>query len=290
MLNRPIVCTAALVALCALTQCTPATCDRRCLTGMVDLYMDALQKHDPSVLPVSDKVKFTENGVPLKLGQGFWNTAGASTYRLYAIDPESGGAALEAVVGDASEPAHFLLRLKVSRKRITEVETAVVHKAQAGFYSPEKLRETPELFTQNVPDSERNTREQLLAAADAYFTAIDTEGTPEYKRAPFAPGMNRFENGTQTTNISVNGGPVRSADEQLDQALFKGLHVTDRRYPVVDVERGIVLGLVLFHLAAPRPAGDTIFIAEMFKISGGKLREIQAIIADRPAQVGSGWN
>jgi hypothetical protein len=30
-----------------------ARCDRQCLEGLVDLYMDSLARHDPSALPVS---------------------------------------------------------------------------------------------------------------------------------------------------------------------------------------------------------------------------------------------
>jgi len=31
---------------------------------------------------------------------------------------------------------------------------------------------------------ERHTREQLVAAANSYFDAIQTEGTPQFKQAP----------------------------------------------------------------------------------------------------------
>jgi hypothetical protein len=292
-LTKPILCTLTLSA--ALWSAAPAqaaaACNRECLKGMVDLYLDSLGKHDPSKLPLAPSVKFTENGVALKLGEGFWKTAGAATYRLYALDPASGGAALEAVVGDAAEPAHFLLRLKVENSKISEIETAVVHKGKAGFYAPERLTQTPPLYTEVIPKKERATREQLIAAADGYFTAIETEGTPDYKPAPFAPGVNRFENGVQTTNVSVNGGPARSAEEQFQQALFKGITATNRRYPVVDVEHGIVLGIVLFHGGRARPTSDMVgFIAEMFKITDAKIREIQAVIQNRTADVGTGWN
>jgi hypothetical protein len=37
-----------------------ADCDRACLHGFVDSYLDAMAKHDPSKLPVSETVKFTE--------------------------------------------------------------------------------------------------------------------------------------------------------------------------------------------------------------------------------------
>ena len=40
-------------------------CDRTCLEGFVDRYLDAAIAHDPKLLPLSRSVKFTENGVRL---------------------------------------------------------------------------------------------------------------------------------------------------------------------------------------------------------------------------------
>ena len=39
------------------------TCDRECLNGFVDQYLDAMVKHDPKLVPLTKNVKFTENGV-----------------------------------------------------------------------------------------------------------------------------------------------------------------------------------------------------------------------------------
>ena len=36
-------------------------CDRVCMTGIVDRYLAALVRHDPSGLPLNRDVKFTEN-------------------------------------------------------------------------------------------------------------------------------------------------------------------------------------------------------------------------------------
>ena len=52
-------------------------CDRDCLNQFVDQYLDALVAHDPSKLPVTKTVKFTEDGQRLELGDGFWRTANA---------------------------------------------------------------------------------------------------------------------------------------------------------------------------------------------------------------------
>ena len=52
--------------LLALAACSPsaqepaatAACDRECLDGLVDQYLDALVAHDPSRLPLAESVKF----------------------------------------------------------------------------------------------------------------------------------------------------------------------------------------------------------------------------------------
>jgi hypothetical protein len=265
-----------------------ADCNRECLQGFVDSYLDALAKHDPSKLPVADSAKFTENGKALKLGEGFWKTAGASTYRLYALDPSHGDAAAQAVVAEGGEPTTFLVRLKVADQKITEVETIVCRKGQAGFFAPQKMTKAPAVYSEPVPESERSTREQLAAAAKAYFTAIQTEGSKDYKPAPIAAGMNRFENGEQTTNVPVMGRPAMTAAEQLDKGIFKGLMIDHRRFPVVDRENGVVLGMMLMH-AKENGQMAGILIAEMFKIAGGKIHQVQAVMVNVPNDSDTGW-
>ena len=184
-----------------------STCDRACLKGFVDNYLAALAKHDPTPLPVAPNVKFTENGSPMKLGDGLWKTAGATTYRLYLLDPTSGGAALQSVIKENDALTSFFLRLKIADKKITEIETIVTRKNESNVFAPEKLTAPEPLWAEVVPPAERATREQLIAAANAYFDAIETQ-SGNYKPAPFAADCNRFENGGQTTNVpGPNGRP-----------------------------------------------------------------------------------
>lgn len=269
---------------------TPARaggCDQVCLKGMLDSYFDALPKHDASKLPTSPSVKFTENGHEITLGEGLWKTASAVTYRLDALDPQSSQAAAEAVISEKGQLANFLVRLKVDGKKISEVETIVCRKGQEEIFGPEKLTVTPPLYTERIPVSQRNRREQLIAAADAYFTAIQTEGSDQYKRAPLAADANRFENGVQTTNVSIPtiGLAATSASEQLDRGVFKGITITHRRYPLVDEEHGIALAIVLMHV----PKFGGLLLGEMFKISGGEIRQIQAVMVDQPDDGPTGW-
>jgi len=265
-----------------------AYCNRACLQGFVDSYLDAMAKHEPSKLPVAASVKFTENGKPLKLGEGFWKTAGASSYRLYVLDPSHGDAAAQAVVAEGGDPTVFLVRLKVAQKKITEVETLVCRKGQAGFFAPENMKTAPAVFDEAVTESARSSREQLAAFANAYFTAVQTEGSKDYQAAPLAADMNRFENGVQTTNVAVLGMPAMSGAEQLDKGIFKDLIIDHRRFPVVDRENGVVLGMVLMHAKMNGQVGG-ILIAEMFKVAGGKIHQVQAVMVNVPNDSTTGW-
>ena len=277
----------ATVAVAAL-QAAGSSCDRACLQGVVDSYLDAMAKHDPSNLPVAPSVRFTENAKELKLGEGFWKTAGRSSYRLYALDPNSQDAAVQAVVAENGALDTFFVRLKLKNKKITEAETLVCRKGQAGFFAPEKLTTAPALYSDLLPESEKTARAQLIKQASGYFTAVQSEGTKDYRAAPLAPDMNRFENGEQTTNVPVMGNPAMSGAEQLDKGIFKGLVIDHRRFPVVDTERGVVVGLILMHANMNGQMG-AILISEMFKIAGNKIEQVQAVMVNVPNDSDTGW-
>ena len=267
-----------------------AACDGSCLRGFVDGYIAALSARDPAKLPLAAQVKYTENGRVLDLGEGFWKTAGAPLrYRDYLLDPQTGGAAVLTALKEYDGTAQLFVRLKIVDRRITEIETIVARVGDQRWFAPENLEQLSDIFAQTVPAAQRHTREQLFAAADSYFTAVQTEGTPEFKQAPFAPGMKRIENGLQTTNVTANPVLDRHTlgpDVQLERAFYKGITVADRRYLIADVEHGSVLGLGTFR----REGADssTLLLAEIFKVTDGKLREIRAVILNLPNGAGTG--
>jgi hypothetical protein len=270
----------------------PPACDSACLKGFVDGYIAALAQRDPTKLPVADGVKYTENGRVLDLGDGFWHTAGAPLhYRDYLLDPDTGQAAALTALKEYEGIAQMAVRLKIVNRKITEIETLVARVGDQRWFAPDNLEHMSDVFAQPVANAERPSRAQLVAAATAYFNAIQTEGTPQFVQAPFAPGMKRFENGLQTTNVTSNPLLERhtwSPDLQLERAQYKGTNVMDRRYPVVDVERGSVLAIATFR----RDGADTstLLLAEIFKVTGGKLREIRAVILNLPNGAGTGWS
>lgn len=295
--------------------CSPAqaasgdSCDRQCLIGIADGYFSALAAHDPSRLPVAANVKFAENNAVLKLGEGHWKGGGKETYRMQIFDPEQGGIGILAVIPATDGPAVMVLRLKVERRLISEVEAIVVYKGKDSLVVPEHLAGTKPSFywTRTLRPAERNNRYELMGAAEAYWIAFQSEGSPDYVPAPLMPDTVRTENGAQTTLTTfpvsmVPPGqrarlpkgqteiPTGTAAEQFDSGTFKGLEIHDRRYPVVDVQVGAVLSMARFadpHLVWVPKEGKV--VGEFFAVTQGKIGEIAAAYTV-PTKVGpSPW-
>jgi hypothetical protein len=282
-----------------------ASCDRPCLEGFVNQYLDALVGRNPYSLPLAAKVKFTENEQVIPLGEGIWGTAsGLGTYKLLVADPQSGEVGFLGTLRENSSPVAFALRLKIDRRLIQEVETIVVRDPGAA-QAVEALGQPDPLFLTALPTSERRSRDEMVAIANKYSDGIEHSNGD---LVPFDPACNRVQNGTQTTNnpnLKLNANdswtPMQlGCKDQLDTKFFSFVHkIYPRRFMVVDQERGLVLGWFLFHIpgtvtsvdipghgAVPIPlpyqAPTTLDIAELYKIKNGKILKVEALQTNVP--------
>src|SRR5690606_10451173 len=98
-------------------------CDRACLTGFMDRYLEAQAANALGNLPLAPTVRVTENGDLVEPGAGFFRRADEPTYRMDIADPETGGVASALVVNAGDVQAFEMVRLKVEGGLITEVET-----------------------------------------------------------------------------------------------------------------------------------------------------------------------
>ncbi len=93
------------------------SCDRACLDGMVNRYLDALVAHDPAKIPTTPNVRFVENGVALPLGSALWKTAsGRGTYRHYFADVAAGQAGFIGTMREHGKGLILVLRLAVDEQ------------------------------------------------------------------------------------------------------------------------------------------------------------------------------
>jgi hypothetical protein len=289
------------------------SCDYACLTGLVDQYLKALVAHDPSQIGVTDHVKFTENTIPLKLGDALWGTvSGLGTYKLYFADPIGGAAGIEASIRENGTPALLLLRMKVVNHKISEIET-IVHRNADDATALEKFGQPNQVWTQTLVAGQRVPRQEMSRIANAYFDGILHAAGDS---VPFDPNCNRILDGTQDTNNPTAKGwfdkdsfrpDAMGIRENMNTHIWSYIHSIDPRHIVViDEKMGIVVGMFMFNHPGnvksanvpgvgqvPMPPvtqrPSSVLMAEFFKLEGGKIRQIEGISIALPFGAKTGW-
>ena len=315
---------AAVVIVCgtgaaAQNQNQKGQCDRDCLIGISEQYLNALAAKDAKRLTLaSSNIPYTENGQRLRLDDGLWNSISArGSYTLHVADTTTGQIVSFATMRENGTPLILAVRLGVEKQRITEVETLVA-RSENGAKGLEALKQPREAFSRVVPPNERMTRPDLVRTANMYFSGMQlNDGKGKY---PFGDNCNRIENGAQTTNAAGRGGEARpdpktadrysamwSCREQFESGLLHFVsRIRDRRYVVVDHERGLVVAFAFFdHDAGASRTFKTAsgrdvtggpiqpwtwMIAELFKVEQGLLQEIEAVLERVPYGMPSGWS
>lgn len=286
-----------LVAAVASPTSAQGTCDRACLTGHLDAWFKGLVGNNATGVPASRDVKVTQNGRLTTVAGTFWESAESVPYRWDIANPRLGDTASEAVVRNADGTMAMLaVRLKVTNGAITEVETIKANQGEADrLWGPEVLlkRGVSPALTLSIPEAERDSYYRLIAAAEGYWRAFQTNGTAAYHPADLLPDTERFENGLQTTGM-VRDGAYVSAASGFDAGRFLGRNLWDRRYPVVDEERGIVLSMVRFGLKDGEKSqnvatANSRIVAEWFSVKRGLIQEVHAVLFNVPDTLPPQW-
>lgn len=244
-------------------------CDRKCLIDIMTGYLEALAAKDPSKIKVSSTVRFTNNGVEAKIGDGLWATASKlhTDKRLDYADPILGNVGAQTVFDEnGSTPVIYQTRLKVVKREITEIESMEVRQIGAanGFFNVQNMTPEPVWF-QEIEPSKRMNREELKVVMELYMDYL--EGSKRGTELPFDTNCVRYENGVATAS-GVASFNAQSWFFQLT-----------RRHLVFDEEAGIVWGMYPFFQTSP-----TLVVGEAFKIIDGKFMMIQAVMANMPSK------
>ena len=290
-----------------------ASCDYDCLVGFVDQYLKALVAHNPSELPLAPHVKFTENTIPIKIGDALWGTiSGLGSYKVYFADPQEGQAGFEGTIRENGTPAILALRLKVVQRKIAEVET-VVRRGAEPAQNLEKLGQPNPAWLQPLAPVERSSRQDMLHAANQYFEGIvHLSGDI----VPFDEHCNRILDGTQdTNNPSYNEGwghgafnpAAMGCRDNMNTRIWAYIKSVDpRRFLVVDEKIGVVFGFFMFNHPGTVKEADvpgvgkipmppsalrpfSVEVVEFFKIQNGKIRQIEGVQLALPYRQPTGW-
>jgi hypothetical protein len=277
-------------------------------------YLAALARRDPAGLPVAADVRFTENGQELDLGTGLWGTATRVPDHDYASVADDGGRQIGwiGVVDEHDRPSVVFLRLTLRDGLIAEVES-VARRPHERLYDPTTMRAPRAIVFEEIPSAQRTPAGDLVAAGHAYFDGLEQA---DGSIIPVTDDCTRYENGTRTVRVQDVAHLAGSASaqvfplgvrEQVDTGYFSYIDaVRDRRVVAVDEARGLVLMVVVFDHSARRrtvemrgvgevelPAyhqvPNSVLIAELFKVRGGLIEHIEAVLEFVPYGMRTGW-
>jgi hypothetical protein len=290
-------------------------CTRKCLTDMMDNYLAALPKHDPSGVPLAKDVRLVENTEATPIGKGLWETAtgGPTNFKIYAADPDKGEIGFIGVIEEKGQPTIASIRLKVVNGTIAEIDHLVVH-SDGKPLNPNMSQVRPALLERELK-MERVPRDQMEKIANSYYDAIVQDNG---KVAPFAPECQRRENGGISANDQTQTPEEAAKDDfsvyrkmtcsdQLSTGVMS--YITDinrRRVFAVDEEMGLVFAYSMFvHDGTPKVMKITnvpgvterenkwgpfnLPAAHIFKIRNGKIYEIEAIGYLAKYGIKNGW-
>lgn len=285
------------------------------LQGLVDRYLEALVRRHPEDLPLANDVRFTENGQHIPLDRGLWGTAAADPPVGRAVtvtDPESGQAGFFGAVSEHGIPVLLGMRLRAEAGEISEIETLVIRgHSRFELFEPASMSTPRPHFDRLIEPAQRSSRAGLIDVANHYFDGIERN---DGSIIPVREGSVRYENGVQTVRRpTAEGGAFSEGSHmevgaQISSGMFAYIEkIRDRRYPVIDEERGLVMGHVFFEhpglltsvevkgvgsVELPRFATEpsSAMIMELFKVEGGQIVAIEALLDFFPFGMRSGWD
>jgi hypothetical protein len=305
--SHTLAAAAAFVALLAPVTASAGSCDEACLIGLADQTMEAIARQDYRSLPWAEPTRFTENNVPLMIGDAWWGSAGETvgTKAFALADETTGNVVWIGTIWDHDEPSFGAVRLQAPDGRIEAMEVIAGRTPwPMPFGDPRSFTLSP-VMDRALPQAERRSRERLIDLADAYLaTKQRNNGT---LMADFAPGCAMLENGVQVTGVESDYTPRRKdCASVFREGLFQPVErVRDRRFPVVDVGRGLVLAITVQDMptrettfrttggrsvAVKREFPGSRLVAELIKIEGDTVVRSEGVSTFLPYRAPTPWN
>ena len=290
MIKRLLIHVVAVVALFSggPAHAAAATCDRACLTGLLNQYIDALVAHDPSRLSLATGVvRYTEDTKDARLGEGLWKSVTAKgSFRHDYLDVARQKAASHVHLMEGATPVLYSVVLHVQDRRIGGIETLVQRVAADSRLKPTELNKPVRGMEDPIPSGQRQSRQAMVRTALTYTEGLRI-GSFVDAGTPFAADAYRVENGA----ILAGEGCMRPNHCGLyDQNII--LHPSIiASVAAVDEEKGVVLLWMNFGYTGPSYGeGNALVTFEAFKVWGGKIRTINAFFVGLPLSTSRWWS
>ncbi|HYQ00868.1 MAG TPA: hypothetical protein VER96_19495 [Polyangiaceae bacterium] len=244
---------------------TGGNCTRDSLTAIVEKYQAAQTAGDKSKMPLSASATMTEN--MKSTTKGIWDTPLMISYRHDLLDTFACQTFSEVFVTEGTQQYVIGLRLAIKDGQISEIESIVTTGMVSGstitskdwnFDAQAYLTCAKSEDWSVVPEAQRNTREQLIAAGEAYFMVFSDKTTT----VPWGMPCYRLEGGKGCTPAADK------ASQSCNVGVPDGINFKNTHW-VVDLEQNTAVGLTLFGGASPD--------SHMFRLLSGKIVKVHTL-------------
>jgi len=286
-----ILLTCASAAQAASKPAAATTCDRECLRSTVTAYLYALLKHDASKLPVSDKLRVTEDGIekPLAKVSLLRAVTRLRGFRQDILDERAGMAGADVIVEQSGAPTMLVVRLKVVDQKITEIETVATHSSAEGLiFNIDGLSAPSEVMNYAPRPEQLPSRDEAIKAALHYPAGLNAAKTFAAVEAPFAPDAYRYENGQVMAGPDCKFAPGCQNISTQSLEIFNRLGKVATRVIGVDERMGIVWLRMAWGVR--ESGGEQLTVWETFKVYDGQIHAVEAFMRILPLELrNGGW-
>ncbi len=233
-------------------------CTRDGLQAATNLYLDAQTKGDTSGLPLATGLAYIENMQVVDIKTGVIQKPLKIDFHRTLIDPATCQTFTEVIVTDKSHPYVLGTRLRVNHDKIAEIESMVTQEGDWLFSADNYYKWSPTEDWGAIPPDQRDSRDTLVAAANAYLDAFLEK---KLDLVPWGYPCNRTEGGIRTGK----GLPTDSCSVGVPA----GVNIVARRF-IVDESIGAVVAFCTFGVGG---LPDT----HLFRVEHGKLRYVHTL-------------
>ena len=240
------------------------SCTADGLKRATDMYIAAQTKGDTSGLPLATGLGYMENAAPADINTGLIKKAMKIDHHRSLIDPASCQTFTEVIVTDKAAPYVLGTRLRINHDKVAEIEIIWETTGYWLFHADTYLQVSSTEKWDTIPAAKRDTRDTLVAAANAYLDAF-LEGKMDL--VPWGQPCNRTEGGMHTGS----GAP----DDSCQVGVPSGVNIANRRF-VVDPTIGAVVAFCTFG-AGSVGGGSGAPDSHLFRLENGKLRFVHTL-------------
>jgi len=233
-------------------------CTRDGLQAATNLYLEAQTKGDTSGLPLATSVAYIENMQIVDIKTGVIQKPMKIDFHRTLIDTATCQTFTEVIVTDKAHPYVLGTRIRVNHDKIVEIESMVTQQGDWLFNADNYYKWSPTEDWGEIPADQRDTRETLVSAANAYLDAFLEK---KIDLVPWGEPCNRTEGGARTGK----GLPTDSCTVGVPA----GVNIVARRF-IVDPTIGAVVAFCTFGVGG---IPDT----HLFRLNHGKLRYVHTL-------------